>query len=81
MTNMMFETESAGSRSCRVEISGWDSSENFFVEKAVLHWESDGTREVRFRSMVRPGSVVFVRLLLPVFDSENLTHRLSGRWR
>jgi hypothetical protein len=68
---MIFETESASGECYPVEISGWNSSEKFFVEETVLHWCSDGTREVRFQSVMRQGSIVFVRLLLPVFDPEN----------
>jgi hypothetical protein len=49
--------------SYRVEISGWDENENFFVERANLEWlEADGKR-VALRSAVRQGSLVFVRLL------------------
>lgn len=54
-----------------VEVSGWDASENFFVEQALLDWHRDGTKEVLLRCPLREGCVVFVRLLrtLPSQDS------------
>jgi hypothetical protein len=47
----------------RVEVSGWDASEKFFVEKTTLTWGSDEKKEITLRSSLREGSVVFVRLL------------------
>lgn len=47
----------------RVEVSGWDASENFFVEKTGLEWNQEANKEVLLRSSLREGSVVFVRLL------------------
>lgn len=46
-----------------VEVSGWDASENFFVEKTALEWEGKLTKEIVLRTLLREGSVVFVRLL------------------
>lgn len=57
--------------SYRVEISGWDISENFFVEKAALKWNADGAKEVCVHSSVRQGSVVFIRLLQPLASENN----------
>jgi hypothetical protein len=51
--------------SYRVEVSGWDAKENFFVEKTMLHWSGDEHKEISLRSNVREGSVVFIRLLQP----------------
>ena len=50
----------------RVEVSGWDASETFFVEKTLLEWEGQGKKEIALRSRVREGSVIFVRLLQPI---------------
>jgi hypothetical protein len=47
----------------RVEVSGWDSSENFFVEKTALNWGRDAQRQVILKSKLREGCVLFVRLL------------------
>lgn len=55
-----------GSNSYRVEVSGWDAKENFFVEKTMLDWRAERYREVSLQSRVRQGAVVFVRLLRPL---------------
>jgi hypothetical protein len=44
------------------EISGWDTDENFFVEKAVIHGHPDGNNKVGLHASVAVGSLVFVRL-------------------
>jgi len=54
-----------------VEVSGWDSSDKFFVEHAVLSWDGEEGKEIALRSVVRPSDMVFVRLLQPVDGSEN----------
>ena len=46
-----------------VEISGWNSAENFFVEKASLEWAASGLKSVRLKADLHPGTIVFVRLL------------------
>ena len=46
---------------CRVEISGWDLAENFFVEETVLRRCDDGSRKVLLRTLVRVGALVFAR--------------------
>jgi len=55
----------------RVEISGWDATENFFVEKTLLDWSSDEIKQVLLRSPLREGSVIFMRLLQPLNDGHN----------
>lgn len=50
----------------RVEISGWDSGENFFVEKVDLQWDPDGGKEACVQNLLKQGSVVFIRLLQPL---------------
>jgi hypothetical protein len=52
-----------GADSYRVEVSGWDRSENFFVEKTILDWRNAEKKEVSLRVELKEGSVVFVRLL------------------
>jgi len=56
----------------RVEISGWDTRDSFFVEQATLDWDQDTTKRVSLRSSVREGSVVFLRLLQPFGDGTSL---------
>ena len=54
----------------RVEVSGWDASENFFVEKTLLHWGEHGDKDIRLRSSLREGCVVFVRVLQRFSNTE-----------
>jgi hypothetical protein len=54
----------------RVEVSGWDASENFFVEKTMLHWGEHGDKDIRLRSSLREGCVVFVRALQRFSNTE-----------
>jgi hypothetical protein len=51
-----------------VEVSGWDISEKFFVEKAPLDWDADGGERISLRSRIREGVVVFVRLIQSAAD-------------
>jgi hypothetical protein len=57
--------------SYRVEVSGWDARENFFVEKTFLEWSREERKEVSLRSPLREGCVVFVRLLQPLTNGNN----------
>jgi hypothetical protein len=56
--------------SYRVEVSGWDASDTFFVEKTTLEWGHEAHKTISLRSTLREGSVVFVRLL-PSIGNEN----------
>jgi hypothetical protein len=49
----------------RVEVSGWDSTEDFFVENTDLAWSEERGQKVYLRHALRQGAVVFVRLLHP----------------
>jgi hypothetical protein len=53
-------------RSYRVEVSGWDAGENFFVEKTSLDWNEPEGKTVALHAAVRIDSVLFVRLLRPL---------------
>jgi hypothetical protein len=59
---MNAQEEANGQSSYRVEVSGWDEGENFFVEKAVLSWSADEKKSVLLRTRLHPGSLIFVRL-------------------
>jgi hypothetical protein len=50
----------------RVEVSGWDAKENFFVEKTSLDWREPEGKTVALHATVRLDSVLFVRLLRPL---------------
>lgn len=74
-----------------VEISGWDASEDFFVEKTELTWSADGMKEISLHRGVREGSVLFVRLMQPAANADNhpiacqavkvMEHAANGRAR
>lgn len=46
----------------RVETSGWDVDENFFVEKTELEWTED-EKTIHLQRPIRKGTLVFVRLM------------------
>ena len=50
----------------RVEVSGWDKSQTFFVEKSELEWHEESGKCVTLGSAVPDGSVVFLRLIQPL---------------
>lgn len=64
--------ESEQTEGFRVEVSGWDASENFFVEKTMLSCRDKEKKEVLLRCALREGSLVFVRLLQPSPSENNL---------
>lgn len=75
----------------RVEVSGWDSRENFFVEKTILTWSGAGGKEISLQNGLRKGCVVFVRLLQTMPNATNFpvayqtmeifAKDCAGRWR
>jgi hypothetical protein len=50
----------------RVEVSGWDANETFFVEKSRLMWSEKQGKRLALRALVRIGAVLFVRLIQPL---------------
>jgi hypothetical protein len=54
--------------SYRVEVSGWDEREVFFVEKTTLDWSEGVGKKIELRARVAVQAVVFVRL----------SHQLGG---
>jgi hypothetical protein len=55
----------AGIERFRVEVSGWDEEEVFFVEKSHLAWDEFAGNHVSLRRMLPEGALVFVRILQP----------------
>jgi hypothetical protein len=47
----------------RVEISGWDLNDQFFVERAALEWGLGEQKTVLMRRRARQGALLFIRLL------------------
>ena len=50
----------------RVEVSGWDEDEVFFVEKSHLDWDDFAGKHISLQHMLSEGSIVFVRTLQPM---------------
>lgn len=50
-------------RSDRVEVSGWDATDNFFVEKTTIERTHEAEIAISLCSTLRPGCMLFVRLL------------------
>jgi len=55
----------------RVEVSGWDLNEQFFVERTALEWGQGAHRTVLIRQRVRQGALVFIRLLERATEARN----------
>jgi hypothetical protein len=63
---MMADARKNESNGYQVEVSGWDAEERFFVEKSTLVWSERKGKTVALKSVVRAGSVLFVRLTQPL---------------
>ena len=50
---------------CRVEVSGWDEDEIFFVEKSELSWDEFAGRDIAIKHMLADGTLIFIRMLQP----------------
>lgn len=55
----------------RVEVSGWDLNEKFFVERTTLRWAEGEEMKVQIRKRVRMGALVFIRLMENPVSSGN----------
>jgi hypothetical protein len=60
------KTQTIETEGYRVEVSGWDADECFFVEKSRLVWTESAGKRVALHALVRIGSVLFVRLIQPM---------------
>ncbi len=60
---MTLATAGSPGSSYRVEISGWDNSDVFFVERSELEWSGEASKRVRLSHDLVDSSIVFVRLL------------------
>jgi hypothetical protein len=49
----------------RVEVSGWDEDEIFFVEQSELSWDDFAGKHISLKRMLAKGALVFVRVLQP----------------
>lgn len=48
-----------------VEVSGWDESQVFFVEKSGLDWDNFAGKHISLQHMLSDGVMVFLRVLQP----------------
>jgi hypothetical protein len=72
--------ERIASNCYRVEVSGWDASDAYFVEKTTLDWSGGDEKEINVKPPLREGSIVFVRLLQQFgsVDSFPIAYRASS---
>jgi hypothetical protein len=73
-----------------VEVSGWDSAENFFVETCELEWNEDSGKQVALKRTLNDSAILLVRLLQPgesdrshpvVFEAELVGETKEGMHR
>lgn len=56
----------------RVEISGWDVDEMFFVERAEVDWDESGEQiHIRMNRTLRMGAVIFLRQMAGMIGSQS----------
>ena len=55
-----------------VEVSGWDSAHSIFVEKSELEWNEETGKHLALTHSLRPGAMIFLRLLQPASPDRSL---------
>src|SRR5437899_853123 len=70
---MLLTEQRPARNSYPVEASGWDSDRCFFVEKSELEWKEESDKYVTLSHSLRPGSMIFLRLLQPTSPDRALT--------
>ena len=77
-------------RTYRVEVSGWDVSHIFFVERSELSWNEENGKQVTLTHALSPGTMIFVRLLQSTsadrsaavpYQAEQLAATSEGVWQ
>ncbi len=56
----------------RIEVSGWDQSNEFFVEECTMDWSESSVKKVALKRQIGEGAALFVRLVSPSVSSESL---------
>jgi hypothetical protein len=69
--HMLVAENLPGTNHFRVEVSGWDEDEIFFVEMSHLDWDDFAGKHISLRHMLPEGAFVFVRVLRPIAPQEN----------
>jgi hypothetical protein len=52
----------------QVEVSGWDVTHLFFVEKSVLEWNEETGKRILLQHALPEGAMIFLRLLQSASD-------------
>jgi hypothetical protein len=60
---MIVSEQLTRSECCRVEVSGWDENQSFFVEKCDLAWDDFAEKHISLHRMLPDGAMVFIRTL------------------
>ena len=85
---MTLSVQSPSTSLYRVEVSGWDENQSFFVEKSELEWNEESGKQVALRHAVPDGAVIFLRLMQPIstgwsqpvaYEAEFVGKTASGR--
>ncbi len=63
---MILTAEHPATSLYRVEVSGWDDNQAFFVENSELEWAEDSGKQVTLNRGLSEGAVIFLRLLQPI---------------
>jgi hypothetical protein len=69
---MLFTAERHATNTYPVEVSGWDYSHSFFVEKCELEWSEDSGKCLSLSRALSAGGMIFLRLLLPTSPDRSL---------
>jgi hypothetical protein len=69
---MLLTAQSQITDTYRVEASGWDSTQSFFVEKSELEWNEVTGKHLTLSRSLCPGSMIFLRLLQPISPDRSL---------
>jgi hypothetical protein len=56
----------------RVEISGWDATHAFFIEKSELAWNEETGKHIQLNHALAEGAMVFIRLLPPASQERSM---------
>ena len=65
---MLLQADSPTTAVYPVEVSGWDVSRLFFVEKSELTWDEETGKHILLRHALPEGAMIFLRLLQPALD-------------
>jgi hypothetical protein len=87
---MLLTCSQSHTRTYRVEVSGWDSSHIFFVDRSELSWNEENGKRITLTRALSPGTMIFVRLLQTTsadrsaavpYQAEQLASTSEGMWQ